>query len=255
MNNTKKTIQIGVLLSIALAVTLSGCSFGAAEPTATPTEGPDLTITAAAQTAEAEITETARIFALSATATSTQTHTPTITFTPTNTATFTLTPSLTPSETPTETPTHTPIPYTGPPENAIIAYFVIRGSGGPIGCGDNLIPVLTGQNKTGNIESDLIVALNFLFSSGEYVIGLYNATHASGLKATSVDYHPGKGTAVTQLTGVYVAPVTKCDAHRYREQVWATAYQFDEITDFSPFMGGALLGDRLYSVMLNGEDE
>jgi len=205
MMNNAKAISYSVVLGVLLIVILfggSGCSL-LPQPTATPTAGPDLTVTAAVETAKAEITETARIFELSATATYTPTFTPTVTFTPTNTATFTVTPSLTPSDTPTETPTDTPIPYTGPPENAIVAYFVIIGSGGPIGCGDNLIPVLTGQYKTGDITHDLKVAMDFLFSTGEYIIGLYNATHTSDLRTTEVTYHAGDGHTIIQLTGIY----------------------------------------------------
>lgn len=124
-----------------------------------------------------------------------------------------------------------------------------------MGCGDNLIPVLTGQYKTGDISHDLKVALDFLFSTGEYIIGLYNATHASDLRTTEVTYHPGDGHTIVQLTGIYEPPITKCDAHRYRAQVWETANQFDEIKDFTAYVRGALLGDKLYHVMLNGEDE
>lgn len=253
MSSTKKIILITIILNLVFVI--SGCSFSPAPPTETPTQGPDLTVTHAVETAYVELTEQAHILALSATLTPsiTPTHTQTPTFTPT----FTYTPSITPTATETGIPTQTAtaLPNFGIPEDAIVAYFVIVGSGGPVGCGDNLIPVRTGQYRTGNVEEDLKVALNYLFSAGEYIIGLYNATHASSLKAGDVDFNPGTGKTHAGLTGTYVPPVTKCDAYRYREQVWQTAYQFDEITSFTPLLGGALLGDRLYSVMLNGADE
>ena len=242
-------------LLIAITIMLSSCSLGIFPPKETPTATAQIeqTITAAIETVYAEATETARIAALSATATITDTPTLTASATPSLTPAKTSTASITPTGTPTASAT--PVPVVGFPENAIVAYFVIIGSGGPVACGDSVIPVLTGHYKTGNTEEDLRTALNYLFSAGQYVLGLYNATYTSSLKATTIDYHAGRGTAITQLAGSYVPPITKCDAHRYRAQVWTTAYQFDEIKDFTPYIGGALLGDRLYAVMLNGADE
>ncbi len=252
MENYKSTPPISLLLT-GFVLLLSACTLKISSLGATPTVTPDLeqTITHAVEMVYAEATETARVAILSATATSTAT------FTPTSTLTFTPSPTITntPSNTPTETLTATPVPGKGIPENAIVAYFVIIDSGGPVGCGDSVIPVLTGHYKTGNTEQDLRTALNYLFSAGRYVLGLYNATYTSSLQAMTIDFEAGNGSAVTQLSGSYVPPETKCDAHRYRAQVWTTAYQFDEIKDFTPYVGGALLGDRLYAAMLNAADE
>ncbi|MBC8509210.1 MAG: hypothetical protein H8D34_30525 [Chloroflexi bacterium] len=252
MNNKLKHSTILVLAGL---IFLSSCTFNLSNIGATPTATPDIegSVTAAIETVYAEATEEKHIAMLSSTATSTLTHTPSATMTPSLTPTETFTPSITPTETPTST--NTPVPVSGIPENAIVAYFVIIGSGGPVACGDSLIPVLTGHYKSGDPAADLRVALNYLFSAGQYVLGLYNATYTSSLRATSVDFHRGKGSADAQLTGSYVPPATKCDAHRYRAQVWTTAYQFDEVKDFTPWLGGALLGDRLYASMLNAADE
>lgn len=249
----KKSHQIIILWAVLamFAVLLSGCEFSLSPATTTPTSNIDLTVTSAIATVNAGFTQTAESIALSATATST------ITLTPTSTTTFTYTPSITPSITPTETPspTNTRAPGDPIPENAIVAYFVKIDTGGPVGCGDTLVPILTGYYRTGNTVEDLRAALNYLFSASNYVLGLYNATYTSSLQATEIEFHQGQGSAITKLTGSYNEPITKCDAHRYRAQVWSTAYQFDEIKDFTPYVGGKLLGDRLYAVMLNGADE
>jgi len=255
---------------LILSGLLSGCSFNFPDFAATSTSTPDFdsTVTAAILTAFAKVTETARIAALSATATATATHTQTLTSTATtthtqtltSTATTTLTPTqtetLTPSTAPTDTPTvtSTSAPSGGISKDAIVAFFVIKGSGGPVACGDSLIPVYTGHYKSGNIGNDLKIALDFLFSAGQNILGLHNATYPSRFSAGTVEYNAGQATVY--LSGNYVPPVTKCDAYRYEAQVNTTAFQFNEIKQFSPFIaGGGSLGDRLYSVMLSGEDE
>ncbi len=251
-------LKLFILVVLVLSGCLSGCTFNLLNLADTPTSTPDIdgTVTAAIETVFAQSTETARIAALSATATATATHTQTLTSTATTTRTPTQTETLTPSIAPTDTPTatSTSAPSGGISEDAIVAYFVIKGSGGPVACGDSLIPVYTGHYKSGNTGNDLRIALDFLFSAGQNILGLYNATYPSRFSAGTVEYNAGQATVY--LSGNYVPPVTKCDAHRYEAQVNTTAFQFDEIKQFSPFIaGGGSLGDRLYSVMLSGEDE
>lgn len=241
------------LLITALSLIISGCSFNLLPESGTPTPDVAASVTAAVSTAYAEMTNEAVIAALSATATFTVTPSPTLK--PTFTVTPSLTPSLTATNTPTETLTNTPKPGSNIPDNAIVAYFVSVGTGGPVGCGDTLVPILTGHYRTGNTIEDLRAALNYLFAAGNYVLGLYNATYLSSFQATEITFDQSAGTATTLLAGSYTEPVTKCDAHRYRAQVWATALQFDEVTNFTPYIGSKLLGDRLYTVMLNGADE
>jgi len=248
-----KKVAANTTLIAMLTILISACSFSLLPEANTPTIDTQASVTAAVSTAYAEMTETVRIAELSATATFTNTPLPT--FTPTFTLTPSLTASLTATLIPSETPTHTPVPRTNIQENEIVAYFVKTNTGGPVGCGDTLVPIRTGLYRSGNTVVDLQAALNYLFRASHYVLGLYNATYTSSLEAGEIDFNSSSGTAITRLTGSYVPPVTKCDAHRYREQVWSTAYQFDAIRDFTPYVGGKLLGDRLYAVMLNGADE
>ncbi len=182
----------------------------------------------------------------------TETPIPTRTLPPSPTPTYTLSPSPLPSETntpdptptgtPTEMPTETPIGYI--PENAIYFYATILGTGGKIGCGDDLIKLYTGHIRSGNLIQDLTIALNTLFSAGGYPSGFYNATYPSNLTVQRIDVG-GDGTVSVFLDGNYVVPENSCDASRYRSQVWATALQFDEVVRFIPWVGNKLLGDRL----------
>jgi hypothetical protein len=173
--------------------------------------------------------------------TSTDIPTGTSTLSPTEVATLTATGTTTPSE----TPTNTPVPWGFIPDNAIVFYLTSIGTGGPVGCGDSLIKLSTGQVKTGDLPTDLKIALDAVFNTAQNVGGLYNATYPSLLKVSQVDFNASSGVAEVVLSGSYQKPRDGCDASRYRAQVWTTALQFDEITRFIPWVGGSLLGDRL----------
>jgi hypothetical protein len=173
MKTSHPASSLVLFYSLAIFIALSLIPiFFPGNPSVVITEEPGLSITAAIETVMVDITKTALANAPQATSTNTQTPVPTVSLTPTHIAPFTVTATAsmtasvtsttTSTEITTEIPTKTPVPYNGLPENAIVAYFVIIGSGGPVGCGDNLIPVQTGHYKTGNIEYDLQVALNFL---------------------------------------------------------------------------------------------
>jgi hypothetical protein len=175
---------------------------------------------------------------------------PTATCTPTNTALPTDTPTPTPSYTPSETPTLTP--SSAPtnagagviPENAIIFYLTLVGTGGSVGCGDSLLKMTTGQVRSGDVAADLKVALGAIFNAGQYTGATYNAVYPSRLSVDRIEITLD-GTAVVNFSGSYEKPANSCDASRYRSQVWGTALQFKEIKRFEPWVGNALLGDRL----------
>ncbi|MBL6966669.1 MAG: hypothetical protein ISR60_08940 [Anaerolineales bacterium] len=190
----------------------------------------------AMETVSTELTETAQIVMLSATSTATATFTPSATATSTNTPTQTSTPTMPPTE--------TPLPPGFIPENAILIYMVARDTGGVVGCGDSLIPLWSGHVRSGDLTTDLTIAINTLFRAGQYSGGLYNATYPSNLQVTQIIFD-GKHTAI-HMDGSYVVPADSCDASRYRSQVWATAMQFDEVTsNLTPWVRSKLLGDLL----------
>ena len=137
----------------------------------------------------------------------------------------------------------TPTPPVSLPENAIVIYLTHLGTGGPVACGDSLVAIMTGYHRTGNIEKDIQLAVDTLFSVGQYSGALYNATYPSNLRVSGVFLE--KGEAVVELDGSYAKPENACDASRYRAQVWTTIQQFPEVNRAIPKVRGALLGDLL----------
>ena len=229
----KKT-QLNILLplwAILLSVFFTACASQA-------TVAPTATLQPPTQT---EIpTLTATQIPPSETPTATDTETPVPTATATNTPTKTLTPSFTPTETPTETPKPVSAYF---PENVIKIYLTHLGTGGPVACGDSLVAISTGYVRTGDIETDIKLAVDTLFSIGQYSGALYNATYPSSLRVGGVILE--KGVATVELGGSYQKPQDACDASRYRAQVWTTIQQFPEVTRAIPTYNNALLGDLL----------
>jgi hypothetical protein len=241
-NLVKPRLSLWVLLFLAITACSSQREPNQAVLSSISTQvAQALEATRVAQTSQAEGTRQA-VLAASFTPfptipfTSTPTDLPTLTFTPSPTLTET------PTSMPSETPTNTQVGSI--PENAIIFYLTLLGTGGPVGCGDSLIKLTTGSYRTGDTAADLKVALDGLFSAGQYAGGLYNATYPSRLIVDRVNLTPD-GTAIVYFGGSYIKPADSCDASRYRSQVWATALQFEDIKRFEPYVGNALLGDRL----------
>jgi len=254
---------------IFLGVALAGCASPAASPTpgASTETKPQPAITAASlEEWAAEVDAWAREQGydgpllppiVEATPTLPPTSTPTSTFTPTATATPTETPTITPSPTdtptatptatPTETATNTPAPFVGLSPHIIWRYFTHLGTGGPVACGDSLVAYDTGFARTGDIEEDVRLALTRLFESGgPYIGALYNATYQSNIRVVAVDHKKSNGVVTITLAGSFVKPEDGCDRLRYREQVWATARQFPEVSQAIIWINGTLLGDHLW---------
>ena len=182
------------------------------------------------------------------TATYPATPTETATETPTAAPTKTPTETLPPTETPTETPTDTPAPAWANP-NAIRIYVTFVGTGGPNACGDTIVGISSGYLKSGNVAEDIKTALNTLFASGQKVGAYRNSTYPSSFRVDSVDFNQSAGKATITLSGSYAKPADYCEGRRYRDQVWATARQFPEVTDVTIWLtNGKLLGDLLYAV-------
>jgi hypothetical protein len=166
------------------------------------------------------------------TATSTPTITPSQTPTFTATATHTATASATPTDepTPTDTATATTAPQAVASSNVLVKYLVHAGTGGSTGCGDSLVPVSTGFLPTGDIEEDVKIALNSLFSTGtKYVGNLYNPLYQSNLRVGKVEFKKSTGELTIYLNGGFKKPKDECDKKLYRAQVWDTARQFPEV--------------------------
>jgi len=112
-----------------------------------------------------------------------------------------------------------------------------------VACGDSLVPIMTGYTRTGNIDKDIQLAIDTLFSVGQNSGGLYNATYPSNLRVSGVNINHGE--AIVDLDGYYEKPQNACDASRYRAQVWATIKQFPEVSRAIPKVRDKLLGDLL----------
>jgi hypothetical protein len=178
------------------------------------------------------------------TPTSTATNTPTDT--PTATATETSTATATEEPTATQTATATAVPQAAAPSNVLVKYLVHQGTGGSKGCGDSLVPASTGFLRTGNIEEDVKIALNSLFSTGtKYVGNLYNPLYQSNLRVANVDFKKSSGELTIHLKGGFTKPKDECDKMLYRAQVWDTARQFPEVWRAYIWIGDLLLGDLL----------
>lgn len=173
---------------------------------------------------------------------------PTVTSTPlppTATPSQTPTPTLTDTPTPTQTPTETPIPATPSGEDAIYVYYIQLDTGGPVSCGDSLIPANTGVWRTGDTERDVRTALKRLFFKREFIGSLYNPIFRSNMDVQSVEIKKFDGSALVNLAGTYVRSDDRCDDSRVRAQVWSTIRQFPEVKTVKVLLNGNLLGDIL----------
>jgi hypothetical protein len=179
----------------------------------------------------------------------TATYTPIPTETPTPepspTPTVTYTPLPTETATPTATATVTKVPGNVKEGNVIYVYMIQKDSGGPIGCGDTAIPILTGYARSGDVALDARYAMANLWVKSEWVAGLYNPAFRSNVMVTDVRFKPGSGELVVDLTGTYVRSGDRCDNARVRAQVWQTLRQFPGVKSVKVLLNGNLLGDIL----------
>lgn len=156
-----------------------------------------------------------------------------------------------PTETPTEIPTSTPLPTIPPLPTAsptatkviggkpIYFYFVLPKSGGNVACGDSLAPLTSGKYQTGDVEADIMTALQQLFSFHMAEFGeLYNPLYKSNLKVDSVEFYDGTQTIV-ELSGDYVKTEDDCDPGRVLAMIQATIRQFPDTGSLDINLNGA----------------
>jgi len=179
----------------------------------------------------------------------TPTAAPTLTQTPSPSPTLTAIPTqtTTPTSTPTDIPTNTPTPTVSGyiPSNSIFIYFIHLDTGGPVGCGDSLVPLTIGHVRSDDVIQDMTIALNALFSASQYSGALINTTYISNLHVNNIDFEKSSGIATIYMTGSFTKPDNNCDKSRYRAQVWSTAKQFPEVKRAVILVDSKLLGDLL----------
>jgi len=193
-----------------------------------------------------------------ATPTATTEPTATLTLTPSSTPTqpppkATATETPTPSESPTALPTEPPTQATNESAPAIPSasseyvsmYLIQVGTGGPI-CGDSAIPVSSGVEHTGSVESDVSSALKQLFSiKSEYVGGFLNSLYRSQLRVNKVKFNSKNGLITVDLQGSYRPTGDPCDNSRVKAQIWSTIRQYEEVKATNIYLDGIPFGDRV----------
>jgi hypothetical protein len=141
-------------------------------------------------------------------------------------------------------PTRTPEPASTIIPNGVVYYLIHLGTGGPDGCGDSLIGINSGIKRTGDLEQDIINALNSLFNlRTEYSGNFYNALYESSLKAKFVDINGRHVTVYTR--GTVVRPKEDCDKERFRIQVFTTVRAFAQVDTATIYANDVFLGDLL----------
>lgn len=191
---------------------------------------------------------------------------PTETPLPTDTPTFT---PLPPTDTPTQEPTFTPIPtetetptstasFTPSPpplthfiplpaasNNTVNIYFIELNAGNAA-CGDRILAVSSGVEKSGNIQKDVAAGLRKLFSYKEKFYGdLYNPLYASRLRVEKVEFNRKNGLIEVWFNGSFNRPGDPCDNTRIKTQIWNTIKQFPEVKNTNIFLKDIPFGDLL----------
>jgi hypothetical protein len=169
---------------------------------------------------------------------------PTETLLPTDTPTVQPTDRATVAPSATLTPTLA-IPPTVTGEDAIYIYLVDTDTGGSVACGDTLVPINTGQARSGDLAQDVATGLKNLFVKRQFILGLYNPLYISNIGVTDVWYKEYSQTIYVRLQGTYVRSDDRCDTRRVRAQIWATIRQFGGVKVVDILLNDNLLGDIL----------
>jgi hypothetical protein len=124
-------------------------------------------------------------------------------------------------------------------------YLIHVGTGGPI-CGDSAIPVSSGVDSTGDVASDVKIALQQLFSiNSEYVGGLLNSLYKSKLRVNGIKFNDDNGLITVDLTGTFKSTGDPCDNSKVKAQVWSTIRQYKQVKATNIYLNGIPFGDRV----------
>jgi len=108
------------------------------------------------------------------------------------------------------------------------------------------VPVGSGVQQKGGIESALKEALKRLFAyKDEYVGGLYNPLSRSNLRVNDVNFNEDDGLITVDLSGTYKPSGDKCDNTRVKAQIWGTVRQWREVKATNIYLNGIPFGDRV----------
>lgn len=149
-----------------------------------------------------------------------------------------------PEFTPEPTPTIEPSPTAD--QKGVTYYLVALNTGGPLGCGDTLIPVYTGIPSSGDLEKDIHNSLKTLLKlKVKDFGGLYNPLHNAHLNTGKISFHQGSGNVSVNLNGSIPKPDDECEYHRVRGVLWETVRQYRNVSGVTFWIGDKLIGDLI----------
>jgi hypothetical protein len=149
-------------------------------------------------------------------------------------------PEFTPEPTPTIEPSPTAV------QKGVIYYLVAKDTGGPLGCGDTLIPVYTGIPTSGDLEKDIHNSLHTLLKlKVKDFGGLYNPLHNAHLNTGGISFNQASGQAKVELNGSIPKPKDECEYHRVRGALWETVRHYRKVKGVTFWIGNKLVGDLI----------
>ncbi|MEN6298635.1 MAG: hypothetical protein ABFD51_01790 [Anaerolineaceae bacterium] len=161
---------------------------------------------------------------------------------PSATFTFTPPPTIPPQPTNTVVP---PSPSATASGSEAIYFYVLQleNKNLKVCGGETPVAINTGIARTHDVEHDVKVALQRLFSyKMEYFGELYNPVFRSNFSVSGVSQQQGGGVNV-DIGGEYVKSDNKCDGARVRLQVVTTCKQFPESKTCKLFLNGGSFAD------------
>ncbi len=146
--------------------------------------------------------------------------------------------------TPEPTPTIEPSPTQE--QKGVIYYLVAMNTGGPLGCGDSLIPVYTGIPTSGDKDKDIHNSLHALLKlKVKEFGGYYNPLHNAHLSTAGVTFDRASGNVTVKLSGSIPKPKDECEYHRVRGVLWETVRQYRGVKGVTFWIGDKLIGDLI----------
>lgn len=147
-----------------------------------------------------------------------------------------LTPQFTPTQVPTETPKLRGLKY----------YLINPNTGGPFGCGDQLVYFYSGKPVTDNVQANIAGALQSLLKvKSKYVGEYYNPIYNAHFSIKSVNFNSTTGRVDIILSGSIPKPASVCEAKRIHDVMWGTVENFPGVNQVVYWVGPRLLGDLI----------
>lgn len=144
--------------------------------------------------------------------------------------------------TPEPTPTIESSPT--PEQKGLFYYLVALNTGGPVGCGDSLIPVYVGTKSTGDLEKDIHASLHGLLKLKiKDLDGYYNPLHNAHLSIGDISFNKSSGNVAVHFSGSIPKPKDECEYHRVRGALWETVRHYRDVKNVTFWIGNKLVGD------------